>query len=247
MKNSPALYILSALIIIVLTAPAVICAVWLKGRDNHTEAGHSTEAGTPSDSPSDANASFVVVIDPGHGGFDPGKVSPDGVDEKDINLDIALKLKVCLQDMGYLVFMTRESDISLDDADAAHRKSSDLAARMKLAHDTCADLYISIHQNSYSAEYVHGAQVFYYSTSADGKALAESIQSRLISDADPDNTRDAKGNTQYLVLADSPCTSVIVECGFLSNADECSRLCDETYRQTLAAAIAAGVADWRDR
>ena len=113
-----------------------------------------------------------------------------------------------------------------------------------MAEQLNADLYISIHQNSYSAEYVHGAQVFYYSTSPTGKSLAESIQQHIIDEADPDNTRMAKGNPDYMVLKDSPCTSVIVECGFLSNNNECQRLCDNEYQFKIANAIANAIDEW---
>ena len=106
---------------------------------------------------------------------------------------------------------------------------------------------VSIHQNSYSAEYVHGAQVFYYSTSSDGKALAECIQEHLISEADPSNTRAAKGNSEYLVLRESPCTAVIIECGFLSNTKECSDLCNDEYQTALANAICNAVCTWHEQ
>lgn len=248
MKNPKSLYILTAVIALALIAPAVICALLLRcgGLPHASKDDSSSEnALVGEDTGSTVKGSgFVIVIDAGHGGYDPGKVSPDGVNEKDINLSIAQKLSAALKERGHTVFMTRDCDMSLSEADASHKKSSDLAARVALAQDTGAMLYLSIHQNSYSAEYVHGAQVFYYSTSADGKLLAESIQSRLISDADPDNTRNAKGNSEYMVLTDSPCTAVIIECGFLSNPAECARLCDEAYQQTLSDAIASGVQDW---
>ena len=191
--------------------------------------------------------SFTILIDPGHGGFDPGKVSPDGIMEKDINLAIASKLASALTDQGFSVYLTRDSDKSLNSENASSKKTSDLKARTNLATNVNADLYISIHQNSYSAEYVHGAQVFYYSTSSGGKALAECIQEHLISEADPSNTRAAKGNSEYLVLRESPCTAVIVECGFLSNTKECSDLCNDEYQTALANAICNAVCTWHEQ
>ncbi len=188
---------------------------------------------------------FTILIDPGHGGFDPGKVSPDGIQEKQINLEIALKLRDKLLEHGFAVFLTRDTDCSLDSQDAKNKKISDLRNRTSKALEVKADLYISIHQNSYSAEYVHGAQVFYYSTSDSGKLLAENIQNSLVADVDPDNTRLAKGNSDYLVLTDSPCTAVIVECGFLSNSQECRELCTSEYQSQIASAIAKAVASWQ--
>lgn len=260
MKNPKSLYILSAIIIMALVTPAVLCTLWLK----NDESSHSTsqssgfseknESGGMSNGQNSGEAvkgepsgssEFVVLIDPGHGGYDPGKVSPDGVNEKDINLAISQKLRGALTAAGCQVYMTRETDTSLNSSDAANKKNSDLRYRTHMAEEVGADLYLSIHQNSYSAEYVHGAQVFYYSTSAGGKALAECIQRHLISDADPSNTRAAKGNSEYIVLAESPCTALIIECGFLSNAEECRRLGTEDYQSAIAAAIAAAVTEWR--
>lgn len=246
MKNHLSLYILSAVIAALLIIPIVFSVLWSKKHDNadNIATHESSTADSTDSSPGSLNSSFTILIDPGHGGYDPGKVSPDGIEEKDINLAISLKLYSLLSDMGYHVYLTRDNDSSLNASGAGNKKASDLTARTQLAKTVGADLYLSIHQNSYSAEYVHGAQVFYYSTSGSGKALAENIQRHLISDADPDNHRDAKGNSGYMVLKESPCTAVIVECGFLSNADECSRLCDYSYQQALAAAIANAVDEW---
>jgi N-acetylmuramoyl-L-alanine amidase len=196
----------------------------------------------------DENAKdFIIVIDPGHGGYDPGKVSDDGIKEKEINLAISQKLYEFLTQMGFSVFMTRDTDISLNSENETSKKSSDLQNRLSFASNSQADLYISIHQNSYSAPSVHGAQVFYYETSSVGKSLAEIIQAEIISQVDSSNTRAAKGNSEYLVLKDSHCTSIIVECGFLSNSTECALLCDEEYQKSMATAIANGVCSWVER
>lgn len=184
---------------------------------------------------------FIITIDPGHGGFDPGKVSEDGTEEKDINLAISLKLKQQLESMGFTVYITRETDIALNDPDAGSKKMSDLNNRITFAGEKKSNLFISIHQNSFSGASVHGAQVFYYSTSEDGHHLAELIQDNIKSIADNTNEREVKGNSEYLLLARSTCTSVIVECGFLSNADECARLCDDAYQELLATAISNAV------
>ena len=109
----------------------------------------------------DAAKSFTILIDPGHGGFDPGKVSPDGIMEKDINLAIASKLASALTDQGFSVYLTRDSDKSLNSENASSKKTSDLKARTNLATNVNADLYISIHQNSYPDPSVCGPQVFF--------------------------------------------------------------------------------------
>lgn len=224
------------------------------GKGNKTSESHGNEADKTHISEGDTSQTdkqdncndFLILIDPGHGGFDPGKVSPDGIEEKKINLEISLKLQDALATKGFSVSLTRDSDRSLNSLDAGSKKSSDLHYRTNRAAELNADLYISIHQNSYSAEYVHGAQVFYYSTSSAGKCLAETIQQYLISDVDPGNTRMPKGNSEYMVLVESPCTAVIVECGFLSNSQECLKLCDPEYQTRLASAIAKAVKAWYD-
>lgn len=258
MKNPLSLYTLTAIIVIALAAPAAGCALFLKYR-NSTSNNASGSVYDPSSTEfvsettteaSDVSGGLVILIDPGHGGYDPGKVSTTGsdrVDEKDINLAIATKLRDELCNMGYQVHMTRDSDTSLNSSDATHKKTSDLRARIDIAEDIDADLLLSIHQNSYSSEDVHGAQVFYYSTSDSGKALAECIQSHLISDAAPSNTRTAKGNSEYMILTDSPCTSVIIECGFLSNRAECANLCTDDYQLSIANAIANAVYEWESQ
>lgn len=187
---------------------------------------------------------FIITIDPGHGGFDPGKVSNDGINEKDINLAIALKLKQQLESLGFTVYLTRETDVALNSPDAGSKKMSDLNNRIAFTADKKSDLFISIHQNSFSGASVHGAQVFYYETSEQGHQLAELIQDKIKSIADNTNGREAKGNSEYLLLARSTCTSVIVECGFLSNADECARLCSEEYQELLATAISDAVMNY---
>lgn len=241
--------IIITLIILAVAIPPVVCyLIFVRGDGTSGQPDTSGQSTTVRDEVTEnqngTEPEYVILIDPGHGGYDPGKVSPDGIREKDINLAISTKLAQALKDRGYTVFLTRDSDVSLDNPDVSSKKTSDLRSRTDMAVKVKADLYISIHQNSYSAEYVHGAQVFYYSTSKDGKALAESIQKHLIEDADPDNSRSAKGNSAYLVLAESPCTAVIVECGFLSNNSECSRLCTDDYQKALSDAICNGIDDW---
>ena len=248
MKSSVSQCILIALIIAAITLPAVICYFLLVAPSDPSDLASASDAAqnisSEQNTSSTQSSGPIILIDPGHGGFDPGKVSPEGIKEKDINLAISLKLRDALNNLGFCAYLTRESDISLNSADSGSKKTSDLRNRTNMAEQLNADLYISIHQNSYSAEYVHGAQVFYYSTSPTGKSLAESIQQHIIDEADPDNTRMAKGNPDYMVLKDSPCTSVIVECGFLSNNNECQRLCDNEYQFKIANAIANAIDEW---
>lgn len=184
---------------------------------------------------------YCVVIDPGHGGSDPGKVGVNDALEKDINLSIGLKLKELLKESGMKVTITRDSDKALSDPDASNKKVSDMKNRMLLVEQSKADILVSIHQNSYTSESVKGAQVFYYSGSEEGKMLSEMIQNSISENVDKINKRVAKANDNYYILLHSVCPAVIVECGFLSNHEEAARLSDSDYQQEMAEAIAGGI------
>ena len=181
---------------------------------------------------------YIVVIDPGHGGYDPGKVGINGELEKDINLRIALKLKNKLEKNNNIkVIMTRTEDISLYDKSATSKKASDMNKRVEIVNKSKADLCISIHQNSYNSKDVKGAQVFYYSKSEKGKEFANILQEIIKSDVDNDNTRVEKANDNYYMLLKVDCPAAIVECGFLSNWEEATSLKDDFYQEKLAEAI----------
>lgn len=183
----------------------------------------------------------VIVIDAGHGGDDPGKVGVSGTNEKDINLEIACRLRDILEEQGFEIVMTREEDESLADADAESVKVSDLKNRVDIIEQTDPVLAVSIHQNSYTDSAVSGAQVFYYGDSTQGEALAGALQQSLIDHLDPSNTRAAKANESYYILKKTSVPTVIVECGFLSNPTEEALLCDEDYQVQIAEAISEGI------
>lgn len=182
-----------------------------------------------------------VVIDAGHGGSDPGKIGINGALEKDLNLEIALLVKQYLEADDVRVVLTRETDKGLYDADAHNKKVQDMKRRIDKIEETAPALTVSIHQNSYPEEYVHGAQVFYYNTSTEGKRLAEKIQERLVAYVDPENTRQIKANDSYYLLKKTAVPIVIVECGFLSNAKEAAKLMTQDYQNKLAWAIHMGI------
>ena len=111
----------------------------------------------------------VIVLDPGHGGSDPGMIGIDGLEEKNINLSVTLLLKEKLEEKGYTVVLTREEDKGLYDESAQNKKAQDLQRRIALIDETAPALTVSIHQNSYHDPAVKGPQVFYYETSPEGK------------------------------------------------------------------------------
>jgi len=184
---------------------------------------------------------FCVVIDAGHGGEDPGKVGINGAKEKDINLEIAKKVKRYLESNGVQVEMTRESDEGLHEAGASNKKVQDMKRRIDKIDKTEPDIVVSIHQNSYPQEAIHGAQVFYYTGSGEGQQLAEEIQGQLIAKVDPDNKRQVKANDSYYLLKKTKVPIVIVECGFLSNSAEAAKLCEPEYQDRVAWAVHLGI------
>lgn len=186
----------------------------------------------------------VVLIDPGHGGEDPGVIGIDNIAEKDINLKIACLLKERLLGNGLGVVMTREKDIGLYQENERNHKVQDMQNRCKVIAEHKPDCTISIHQNSYPDASVYGPQVFYYTDSSEGKTLAAILQKTLNTQLKIEKPRVEKGNSSYYLLKRSEGVTVIVECGFLSNAKEAGLLTEENYQQQIAAAICAGVMEY---
>lgn len=182
----------------------------------------------------------VIVIDPGHGGFDPGKVGAAQSLEKDINLSIARKLSDMLAESGYTVYMTRTEDEALCQGNESSKKMADMKNRVAVIEEVKPALAVSIHQNSYSAG-TKGAQVFYHSDSEEGKRLAGILQQTIKETVGDDNHRVEKANESYYMLREVTCPLVIVECGFLSNPEEEALLNDENYQKKMAKGIAEGI------
>jgi len=182
----------------------------------------------------------VVVIDAGHGGVDPGAVGKSMVLEKDVTLAVSKRLQVLIQQSGAKTIMVREDDSDLGTSQALlKRKREDLAQRIQLALNTQAEVYISIHANSFPDAKLKGAQTFYHSDSPDGKLLAQSIQQELNSMTN--SKRVIKGNQDIYVLKKAHQAAVTVELGFLSNLEEEQLLTTPEYQQKLAIAIYQGL------
>ena len=152
----------------------------------------------------------IIVLDPGHGGEDPGKVGVNGALEKDLNLLVAKKVREQLEILGIEIVMTREEDVM------SGSKVEDLEKRIKLIEKTKPDLVVGIHQNSFTDSKASGAQVFYYAESEKGKEAATVMQEELKA-VDPENIREIKGNSSFFMLKKSKAPTIIVKCGFLSN------------------------------
>lgn len=183
----------------------------------------------------------TVVVDPGHGGKDPGMTGAGGLEEKGINLEISLKLRDILEKQGFNVVLTRDTDRGLYDEDASGKKLQDLQRRTELIRKAEPLLTVSIHQNSYSDPDVKGPQVFYFQGSDEGKSLAEAVQKSLNEKLEITDPRSVKGNSSYYLLKKSPAVTVIAECGFLTNPSEAEKLQDEAYQYKVAEALTEGI------
>ena len=189
----------------------------------------------------------VIVIDPGHGGIDGGAKSENGVIEKDINLSISLKTKDALESKGYKVIMTRSEDVGLytEGKKVREKKIEDLRNRVKIKKENKCDAFISIHQNMFPQKNCKGAQVWSANNEPSQK-LGKIIQQKFKEEVDQNNKREAKvAKKEYKILNDGyEGASVIVECGFLSNPEECELLGKEDYQNKIANTLANAIDEY---
>ncbi|EGT3612453.1 N-acetylmuramoyl-L-alanine amidase CwlD [Clostridium perfringens] len=189
----------------------------------------------------------VIVIDPGHGGIDGGAKSENGVIEKDINLSISLKTKAALESKGYKVIMTRSEDVGLytEGKKVREKKIEDLGNRVKIKKENKCDAFISIHQNMFPQKNCKGAQVWSANNEPSQK-LGKIIQQKFKEEVDQNNKREAKvAKKEYKILNDGyEGASVIVECGFLSNPEECELLGKEDYQNKIANTLANAIDEY---
>lgn len=177
-------------------------------------------------------AGKTLVVDPGHGGTDPGAIG-HGLREKDLVLDVGILTRLKLQSAGARVVMTRDSDVFVT-----------LDGRVAIAEQAKANAFISIHANSSTSSAAHGTETFWNSTfaSKESRELAESIQKHLIKNL---KTRD-RGAKQanFRVITATTMPSVLVELGFISNQAEAERMKTDQFKQDAADAIFQGVIDF---
>ena len=184
-----------------------------------------------------------IVIDAGHGGRDPGAIGRTGLEEKEINLDIAKRLKRLFARVGVYVVMTREADIDYGDVKESSsgeltKKRRDILHRVRMANQSEADLLLSIHVNSFPQSIWSGAQCFYDNEHPASKVVAEKIQEQLVEKLGPNRRRALAAD--YMLLKSTNIPSVTVEVGFLSNPREEQLLATAEYREQLAEAIFLG-------
>ena len=226
-----------------IMAGLLILSMALTGRETAEYVGavHAVNAMRETGMRADDSGRLCVVVDAGHGGDDPGKIGTAGTLEKEINLAIAKRLEALLKQADVAVVMTRTDNNGLYDENASGKKVQDMKRRVSMMEEAKADLAVSIHQNSYPDPAIKGAQVFYYTSSVEGKQLAKRLQERLVKGLDPQNHRQAKANDSYYLLKKTACPIVIVECGFLSNPQEEALLTDSVYQERVAWNIFMGI------
>ena len=181
----------------------------------------------------------VIVLDPGHGGLDNG-ASIAGVDEDESNLEISFALKEELESRGATVYMTRTDDQDMTRRDYNYSKQDDMYLRALKIDEYQPDLFLSIHLNSSNSS-AWGSQVFYYKKSEDGKRLADSIHNQMKTLT---GTRKNISSSSFYILRATQSLGVLIECGFLSNANERGQLKSRSYHKKLATVISDGIQDY---
>lgn len=223
---------------------SVICAVKSVSKNNkiNTESTERQETSSKY-----ANAP-TVIIDAGHGGEDGGAVGINGVYEKDINLAVALELNELLRSVGINTRLTRETDTLLYDKTSdfhGHKKVQDAEARLAIANEYENAVFVSIHMNSFSQSKYKGLQVYYSENSPLSAVLAEKIQLLTSLNLQPENTRKTKatGDNIY-IMKKLTHPAVLVECGFISNPEECELLGTAEYRSRLCMVLFTAISDY---
>ncbi len=187
---------------------------------------------------------YTIVIDSGHGGRDNGCSGANGSIESDINLKISKKLQEYLETLGINVVMTRLDGNGLYSANATNFKESDMEKRLEIISDANPDMVISIHQNSFTNSSQIGAQAFYQENDEQSMEFAYAVQSQLLSQLP--NARKEANTGDYYILKECGLPSVLVECGYLTNAEEEKLLMSEEYQSKVSYAIMCGVVKYFD-
>jgi len=193
---------------------------------------------------SPGNNTLSVIVDAGHGLPDGGAVGVTGSVEQKINLEIALKLQEVLEAKGVHVIMTREDENGLwDDSDDSIRKKkvSDMNKRLDIMKKSNANLFLSIHMNSFPNHSASGLRIFYAPNHKEIKPLAENIQSRIQDITDTKINIVKSADKSLFLMKNPPIPAVLVECGFLSNAKEEQKLQEDDYQARLAWAMADAI------
>ena len=176
---------------------------------------------------------FYVVLDPGHGGPDPGAIGIGGLKEAEIVLDVSKRVKKLLSEKGVYVRMTRNKSVDLD-----------LPLRVSMANSTKADIFVSIHANASRGKRrdINGLETFYF-TGWRGRLLAKKIQKQIlrVSPGSPDR---GVRQGRFFVIKNTKMPAVLVEIGFLTGRLDARRLEKPIHRERLAYAITKGILEY---
>lgn len=181
----------------------------------------------------------IFVIDPGHGGLDGGAIASDGTCEKEINLSLSLMLGEFLEASGARVVYTRTEDLMLETPGAPTKKSGDVMARVALAKSNPDATFVSIHMNKFPQKQYKGLQVFFSDNHPESELIAHRVQETVARYLQPDNNRSVKkAGSEIYVLDRIQGPAILIECGFLSNDEECRLLKSEDYLRRMAFVLA---------
>lgn len=183
---------------------------------------------------------YTIVVDPGHGGIDPGSIGyKTKIKESELNLKFSLMLAEKLRAVGIRVIMTRTDENGLADNSAKDFKKQDMKLRKEMINKIRPNMVISVHMNSYTNHTLRGAKVFYDKKSDISRKIAESIQFQFSENLEASNNVASVGDYYMLKCTESP--SIIAECGFLSNARDEQLLLDEKYQEKIVDCIFKGI------
>jgi N-acetylmuramoyl-L-alanine amidase len=176
----------------------------------------------------------TIVIDPGHGGSDSGAVGPSGILEKNVTLAVALKVKAILNDTGAVVILTRSSDRDVSDIKNA-ADAQELQARADVGNKNRADVFLSIHANSFSSQAAHGTAAYYSTGSSMGAVFAADLQDELVRAGGLADRGTSAAD--FYVLKHTNMPASLVEMAFISNSQEEQLLNSDGFQQKMAEAI----------
>ncbi len=190
---------------------------------------------------------ITVIVDAGHGEPDGGAVGVSGIVEKDVNLQIAKKTEEVLEGKGFNVIMTRTGDSGIFDKNSEtirDKKKSDMKERLSIMTDSGADLFLSIHMNSFESKSAHGLNVFFTEEFPEIRSLAESIQVRISEITCAETHAVKSADNRLYLMKNPPIPAILAECGFLSNPEEEKKLVNEDYQSRIAWAMAEAIEDY---
>lgn len=189
----------------------------------------------------------IIILDAGHGGEDSGAVGVNGVLEKDLNLEYTLEIGRMLEEKGYVIVYTRTDDRLLyteEENVFGIRKISDLKNRCKVGAKYPESIFVSVHMNSFGSARYSGMQVYYSEKNESSRELASRLQDKVKNELQPENNRVIKAGKGMYVLENVENTAVLIECGFLTNEEECKKLSEKEYKKELCFSIVCAIIEY---